>query len=189
MAEPKEVLRQISSNGLSAMLIGDIPADGGMCSFEDLEQLGFTYKDSASYLGGDPTTENIFVEEVTDPIDSFDEAGISVLKYQMVNYNPNLFKRLIGGVISVDTDGRTRWSAPLAGNLGVHVSVCLVNLKNHYLEIPHGKLFAKENQVAKRKGIDLLDITITELKPAKVGLASHSRTYPAGEFPVVPAGG
>lgn len=136
------------------------------CDFDekDYTAFGLTYEDTAKMSQGDAEVQEFYAEEEDDPIDTIEKAGKITFNFSIMNPDTTVLKRLFGGEVAEDV-----WAYPDTV-ASVEESVIIVPRKGLKFQIPRMKLVAKINGEFSKKGLLLIEVTGTVLKPKTSGL-------------------
>ena len=124
---------------------------------------GLTYQDTCQMSQEDPETTEFYAEEEDDPIEISEKQGKITFSFSIMNPELTTLSRLFGGTVSSDI-----YAHPdTIGN--VEESLIIVPKKGLKFQIPRAKLVSKINGEFSKKGIFLIEVTATVLKPATTG--------------------
>ena len=152
---------QVYTLGLSKIEIGDIAEGGGMGT--TLEQLGYTLQDSCSMTQEDPQTTEFLAEEVDDPVISIDRAGKTTFNFSVMNPDPTVLQKLLGGEVTGTGDAAV-WNAPNTMPV-IEKSVKITPKQGLVFSIPRMKLVAKINGQFSRSNVFVIEVVGTVLVP------------------------
>lgn len=141
------------------------------------EPFGLTYEDTCKMSQEDPETTEFYAEEEDDPVESIDKAGKITFTFSIMNPDLTTLNRLFGGEVATDI-----WSYPDTVST-VEESVIILPKKGLKFQIPRMKLTAKINGEFSKKGLLLIEVTGTVMKPKTSGL----RKMAVGRVAAVPA--
>lgn len=128
------------------------------------EAFGLTYEDTCKMSQEDPETTEFYAEEEDDPVESMDKAGKITFTFSIMNPDLTTLKRLFGGEIAADV-----WSYPDTIST-VEESIIILPKKGLKFQIPRMKLASKINGEFSKKGLLLIEVTGTVMKPKTSGL-------------------
>ncbi|MGB4774087.1 MAG: hypothetical protein WBP45_02850 [Daejeonella sp.] len=154
-------MAEIRSIGLESIKLGEIPVDGTMSTV--LAVLGLTYQDSADLVEGDAQSQEIFSEELDDPIEILETKGVKTLKWSIMDFTPDVLAEVLGGTVTGVSPDKV-WDAP-DETVNIERSVEIITKRGVKIEIPRAKISAKLNMPFRKRGILLVDITARVLKP------------------------
>lgn len=167
-------MKRVYTIGLSKIEIGDIALDGDMGS--NLEQLGYTYKDTCTMTQEDPEENDFYAEEEDDPVKSISKAGKISFNFSLMNPSPEAMVSLMGGTASKSSQGLTdndTWNAPNT-SVQIEKSVKITPVTGYTISVPRMKIVAKINAEFKKSGIFLVEVAGTVLAPEKNGVSKLS---------------
>lgn len=125
---------------------------------------GLTYEDTAKMTQADAEATEFYAEEEDDPIEIIEKGGKITFTFSIMNPDTDLLKRLFGGEVAEDI-----WAYPDA-TASIEESVIIVPRKGLKFQVPRMKLNVKFNGEFSKKGLLLLDVTGTVMKPTTAGL-------------------
>lgn len=125
---------------------------------------GLTYEDTCKMSQEDPEPTDFYAEEEDDPIETIYKQGKTTFTFSIMNPDLTTLKRLFGGEIATDI-----WSYPDTVNT-VEESVIILPKKGLKFQIPRMKLISKINGDFSKKGLLLIEVTGTVMKPETSGL-------------------
>lgn len=163
--------------GLSAILgkTGE-PAKGDF-NETDYTRYGLTYQDTAKMSQEDGEETEFYAEEEDDPIETIEKAGKTTFTFSVMNPDLTTLKRLFGGEIATNI-----WAYPDVAAT-VEESLIILPRKGLKFQVPRAKIKAKFNGEFSKKGLLLLEVTATVMKPNTSGLKKLYAGYvnpPAG---------
>ena len=120
---------------------------------------GLTYEDTCKFSQDDPTENEFNAEEEDDPVEIYSVPGKTTFTFSIMNPDLALLSRLFGGTVASDV-----WAYPDAVG-SVEESVIIVPKKGLKFLVPRMKLVAKINGEFSKKGLLLVEVTGTVLKP------------------------
>ena len=103
-------------------------------------------------------------EEERFPVETVEKQGKITFTFSIMNPDLPVLKRLFGGEIASDI-----WSYPDAVNT-VEESIIILPKKGLKFQVPRMKLVAKINGEFSKKGLLLIEVTGTVMKPTTSGL-------------------
>lgn len=125
---------------------------------------GLTYEDTAKMSQEDGESTEFYAEEEDDPIDEITKAGKTSFNWSIMNPAPDVLKRIFGGEVASNV-----WAYPDAV-ASIEESLIVKPRKGLCFLIPRAKLKAKFNGDFSKKGLMLVEMTATVLKPNTEGL-------------------
>ena len=130
----------------------------------DYTAFGLTYEDTCKMSQEDPEVTEFYAEEEDDPVETVEKQGKITFSFSIMNPDLPVLKRLLGGEIASDV-----WSYPDAVNT-VEESIIILPKKGLKFQVPRMKLVAKINGEFSKKGLLLIEVTGTVMKPTTSGL-------------------
>ena len=125
---------------------------------------GLTYEDTCKMSQEDPEVTEFYAEEEDDPVETVEKQGKITFTFSIMNPDLPVLKRLFGGEIASDI-----WGYPDAVNT-VEESIIILPKKGLKFQVPRMKLVAKINGEFSKKGLLLIEVTGTVMKPTTSGL-------------------
>lgn len=150
--------------GLSAILGKSGEPTAGNFSETGYTRYGLTYQDTAKMAQEEGESTEFYSEEEDDPIDEITKAGKITFSFSIMNPTLEVLKRLFGGEIASDI-----WAYPDA-EASIEESLIILPKKGLKFQAPRTKLKAKFNGEFSKKGLLLLEVTATVMKPNTSGL-------------------
>jgi len=154
--------KKVFTLGLSKIEVGAVGGSG------DKAELGYTYQDTCKMTQEDAETTDFYAEEVEDPVVSISRAGKTIFEFSLMNPSPDTMEELMGGTAGKTTTGATdndKWDAPdKAPN--IEKAITITPEQGLKFDIARAKVEAKINAEFSKKGILLIDVKATVLKPA-----------------------
>lgn len=125
---------------------------------------GLTYQDTAKMAQEDGEETEFYAEEEDDPIETIEKAGKTTFTFSVMNPDLPTLKRLFGGEVASDV-----WAYPDAV-AAIEESLIILPRKGLKFQVPRAKIKAKFNGEFSKKGLLLLEVTATVMKPNTAGL-------------------
>lgn len=125
---------------------------------------GLTYEDTAKMSQADAESTDFYAEEEDDPVETIEKGGKITFTFSIMNPDTAVLKRLFGGEVAENV-----WAYPDAA-ASVEESIIIVPRKGLKFQIPRMKLSAKLNGEFSKKGLLLVEVTGTVMKPTTAGL-------------------
>lgn len=152
--------------GLSAILGNNSELASAADAFkeEGYKRFGLTYQDTANMNQEDGETTEFFAEEEDDAIDEITKAGKTTFNFSIMDPDLTTLKRLFGGEIASDVWGYPDQVAE------VEESVIIKSRKGLCFHVSRGKIKAKINGEFSKKGLLLIEVVVTVLKPQTTGV-------------------
>lgn len=120
---------------------------------------GLTYQDTAKMSQEDGEETEFYAEEEDDPIETIEKAGKTIFTFSIMNPGLNTLKRLFGGEIATNI-----WAHPDVAAT-IEESLIILPRKGLKFQVPRAKIKAKFNGEFSKKGLLLLEVTATVMKP------------------------
>ena len=130
----------------------------------DYKVFGLTYEDTCKMSQEDPETTEFYAEEEDDPVETVEKQGKITFTFSIMNPDLDTLKRLFGGEVASDV-----WSYPDVVS-SVEESVIIIPRKGLKFQVPRMKLTSKINGEFSKKGLLLIEVTGTVMKPKMTGL-------------------
>lgn len=136
------------------------------CDFTETgyEAYGLTYEDTCTMSQEDPETTEFYAEEEDDPIEIIEKQGKITFNFSLMNPDLTTLKRLFGGETTTDIYSLPDTIAT------VEESVIIKPKKGLKFQVPRMKLTSKINGEFSKKGLFLIEVVGTVLKPQTDGL-------------------
>lgn len=150
--------------GLSAILGKTGEPTKGDFTETDYTAFGLTYENTCSMTQEDGDETEFYAEEEDDPIETLTKPGKTTFSFSIMNPTLDTLKRLFGGEVASDV-----YAYPDAVST-VEESVIIKPKKGLKFQIPRMKLKSKINGEFSKKGLLLIEVTGTVLKPNTDGL-------------------
>lgn len=125
---------------------------------------GLTYQDTAKMSQEDGEETEFYAEEEDDPIEIIEKAGKITFTFSVMNPDLDTLTRLFGGTVASNI-----WAYPDA-TTSIEESLIILPRKGLKFQVPRAKIKAKFNGEFSKKGLLLLEVTATVLKPTTAGL-------------------
>lgn len=125
---------------------------------------GLTYQDTAKMNQEDGEETEFYAEEEDDPIEIIEKAGKISFTFSVMNPDLDTLSRLFGGTVAADV-----WAYPDTA-ASIEESLIILPRKGLKFQVPRAKIKAKFNGEFSKKGLLLLEVVATVLKPSKEGL-------------------
>ena len=127
-------------------------------------EFGLTYEDTCNMQTEDIETTEFYAEEQDEPVEISEKAGKINFNFSIMNPDLTTLTRLFGGTVASDI-----YAHPdLVSN--VEESLIIVPKKGLKFQIPRAKLSAKINGEFSKKGLLLIEVKATVMKPASTGM-------------------
>lgn len=151
--------------GLSAIL-GSTELTNAADAFktEGYTRYGLTYQDTANMSQDDGETTEFYAEEEDDAIDEITKQGKTTFNFSIMDPDLATIARLFGGEVAADVYGYPDAVAQK------EESVIITPKKGLCFHVTRGRLKAKFNGEFSKKGLLLLEVSVTVMKPNTPGL-------------------
>lgn len=136
------------------------------CDFSETgySAFGLTYQDTAKMTMEDGEETEFYAEEEDDPIDTITKAGKTSFTFSIMNPTVECLKRLFGGEVTSNV-----WAYP-DQVAEIEESLIILPKKGLKFQVPRAKIKAKINGEFSKKGLLLIEVTATVLKPNTAAL-------------------
>lgn len=125
---------------------------------------GLTYQDTAKMSQEDGEETEFYAEEIDDPVEVMSKEGKTTFAFSIMNPDLTVLKRLFGGDVASNV-----WAYPDA-SAQVEESLIILPRKGLKFSVPRAKIKAKFNGEFSKKGLLLVEVTATVMKPETTGL-------------------
>ena len=125
---------------------------------------GLTYEDTCTMSQEDPETNEFYAEEEDDPVEISEKQGKILFNFSIMNPELTTLTRLFGGTVANNI-----YAYPDAVS-SIEESVIIKPRKGLKFQVPRMKLVSKINGEFSKKGLLLIEVQGTVLKPATAGL-------------------
>lgn len=125
---------------------------------------GLTYQDTAKMSQEDGEETEFYAEEEDDPIEIIEKAGKITFSFSVMNPDLDTLTRLFGGTVASNI-----YAYPDAA-ASIEESLIILPRKGLKFQVPRAKIKAKFNGEFSKKGLLLLEVTATVMKPTKAGM-------------------
>lgn len=152
--------------GLSAILAKDEELKAASDAFKEdsYTAYGLTYEDTCNMSQEDGETTEFYAEEEDEAIDEITKQGKTTFNFSLMDPTLDSLKRLFGGEITEKIWGYPDTVAE------VEASIIIKPRKGLSFHISRGKVKAKFNGQFSKKGLMLLEISVTVMKPTTAGV-------------------
>ena len=150
--------------GLSEILGKNSEPSAGDFQETGYSNFGLTYEDTCKMSQDDPETTEFYAEEEDDPVESIEKQGKITFAFSIMNPDLTTLTRLFGGTVASDV-----YAYPDTVSM-VEESVIIKPRKGLMFQVPRMKLVSKINGEFSKKGLLLIEVTGTVLKPQTTGL-------------------
>ncbi|TFU95263.1 hypothetical protein E4T81_01675 [Barnesiella sp. WM24] len=125
---------------------------------------GLTYQDTAKMSQEDGEETEFYAEEIDDPVEVMGKEGKTIFNFSIMNPDLTTLKRLFGGEVASNV-----WAYPDASTQ-IEESLIILPRKGLKFSVPRAKIKAKLNGEFSKKGLLLVEVTATAMKPNTEGL-------------------
>lgn len=161
--------------GLSQILIGTAATSGTMPG--SLTKIGKTYKETCKLAQAESEVTEHFEEGKSSPAVRVKTKKIPVLKFSILDPDATLLKTLVGGTLTGSV-----WS--FNGTEAVaNAAIRVMSEQGLWVDVPNGDIDAVVNADFSKKGIFLIDVTVT---PMEVDNGESIKSYVGGGLTVSP---
>lgn len=152
--------------GLSAILGNSTELGSAANAFktDGYSRFGLTYQDTANMSQEDGESTEFFAEEEDDAIDEITKQGKTTFNFSIMDPTLETIARLFGGTVASDV-----YSYPDAVAVKEE-SVIIVPKKGLAFHVTRGRIKAKFNGEFSKKGLLLLEVSVTVMKPNTAGV-------------------
>lgn len=150
--------------GLSAILGNYSEPSAGDFAETGYTAFGLTYEDTCTMSQDDPETTEFYAEEEDDPVEISEKQGKITFAFSIMNPDLTTLTRLFGGTVATNIYAYPDTVAT------VEESVIIKPKKGLKFQVPRMKLVSKINAEFSKKGLLLIDVVGTVLKPNTTGL-------------------
>lgn len=152
--------------GLSAILAKDseLAAHADAFKEEGYTAYGLTFEDTCTMNQEDGETTEFYAEEEDEAIDEITKQGKTTFAFSVMDPTLDSLKRLFGGEIASNI-----WNYPDTV-AEVEASIIIKPRKGLMFHLSRARVKAKFNGQFSKKGLMLLEVTATVLKPTKAGI-------------------
>lgn len=127
-------------------------------------RFGLTYQDTANMTQEDGESTEFFAEEEDDAIDEITKQGKTTFNFSIMDPSLDTIARLFGGEVASDV-----YAYPDAV-AQKEESVIIIPKKGLCFHVTRGRIKAKFNGEFSKKGLLLLEVTVTVMKPNTSGV-------------------
>lgn len=172
-------MSSVISLGLSEIQVGAISPDGDVS--KSFAKIGKTYENTCSLKQDNAEVTEHYEEGQAAPEVRKKRKKVPVLKFSIMDPDVEFLKTYLGGkVVGVSDEAVWQWTDV---DEGIELSVRAIPEVGLVYTIPRADIEAVLNADMSTKGINLVDFTVTPLKPAKVGVPSIMAQKKTPSFP------
>lgn len=167
------------SLGLSEIQVGKIAADGGEAT--DYSKIGKTYQNTCKLQQETADVTEHYEEGQAAPEVRKKKKKVPVLTFSIMDPDPTFLKEYLGGTVAgTGDDMEWSWSDT---DEEIEASVRAIPEVGLVYTIPRADIEAVLNADMSSQGINLVDFTVTPLKPKKAGVPSIKARKKTATFP------
>lgn len=167
------------SLGLSEIQVGQIPADGGEAT--SYSKIGKTYQNTCKLQQEAAEVTEHYEEGQAAPEVRKKKKKVPVLTFSIMDPDVTFLKEYLGGqVTGTGDDAEWSWSDT---DEDIIASVRAIPEVGLVYTIPCADIEAVLNADMSSQGINLVDFTVTPMKPAKAGVPSFKARKKTATFP------
>jgi hypothetical protein len=164
------------SLGLSEIKVGVASTAGTMP--ETMSKIGKTYKDTCKLTQDKAEVTEHYEEGKSSPEERLKQKKVPVLTFSLMDPTPELMADLVGGTV---TNGK--WGFDGTETV-LRKAIRVIPEQGLVFDIPNGDIEATINADMSKKGITLIDVTVTPMAVSSPGKAIYS--YVLGALSVSP---
>ena len=169
----------VISLGLSEIQVGKIATDGGEAT--EYSKIGKTYQNTCKLVQEKADVTEHYEEGQAAPEVRKKKKKVPVLTFSIMDPDPTFLKEYLGGtVIGTGDDMEWSWSDT---DEDIIASIRAVPEVGLVYTIPRADIEAVLNADMSSQGINLVDFTVTPLKPTKAGVPSIKARKKTAKFP------
>lgn len=157
-------MAHIVTLGLSRILGKSGEPTAGDFAEDGYTDYGLTYEDTCKMAQEDGDETEFYSEEEDDPIEIINKPGKITFSWSIMDPTTDVLKRLFGGEVAKDI-----WAYPDT-EASIEEAVIIKPKKGLKFQVPRMRLKAKLNGEFSKKGLMLIEVTGTILKPQTTGL-------------------
>lgn len=174
----------VISLGLSEVQVGAIAADGGEAT--DYAKIGKTYQNTCKLVQEKADVTEHYEEGQSAPEVRKKKKKVPILTFSIMDPDPTFLKAYLGGTTSgTGEDMEWSWSDT---DEDIEASIRVIPEVGLVYTIPRGDIEAVLNADMSSQGINLVDFTVTPLKPTKAGVATMRARKKTATYPVAATG-
>jgi hypothetical protein len=167
------------SLGLSEIQVGQIEADGGEAT--SYTKIGKTYQNTCKLQQETGDVTEHYEEGQAAPEVRKKKKKVPVLTFSIMDPDPTFLKAYLGGT-TTGTGDDMEWSWSDTAE-EIEASIRAIPEVGLVYTIPRGDIEAVLNADMSSQGINLVDFTVTPLKPKKAGVPSIKARKKTATFP------
>lgn len=167
------------SLGLSEIQVGAIGTDGGEAT--SYSKIGKTYQNTCKLQQEKADVTEHYEEGQAAPEVRRKKKKVPVLTFSIMDPDVTFLKEYIGGTVT-GTGDEAEWSWS-DSDVDVEASIRVIPEVGLVYTIPRADIEAVLNADMSSQGINLVDFTVTPLKPRKAGVPSIKAKKKTASFP------
>lgn len=167
------------SLGLSEIQVGEIASDGGCAT--TFTKIGKTYQNTCKLQQDNAEVTEHYEEGQSAPEVRKKRKKVPVLKFSIMDPDTTFLKSYLGGSVT-GTGDTAVWSWSDVDE-DIELSVRAIPEVGLVYTIPRADIEAVLNAEMSAQGINLVDFTVTPLKPKKANVATLSAQKKTSSFP------
>lgn len=167
------------SLGLSEIQVGKVAADGGEAT--EYTKIGKTYQNTCKLQQEKADVTEHYEEGQAAPEVRKKKKKVPVLTFSIMDPDPTFLKEYLGGTVT-GTGDEMEWSWSDTDE-DIIASIRAVPEVGLVYTIPRADIEAVLNADMSSQGINLVDFTVTPLKPTKAGVPSIKARKKSAKFP------
>ena len=169
----------VISLGLSEIQVGQIATDGGEAT--SYEKIGKTYQNTCKLVQEKADVTEHYEEGQSAPEVRKKKKKVPILTFSIMDPDPTFLKSYLGGeVTGTGDDMEWSWSDT---DEDIEASIRVVPEIGLVYTIPRADIEAVLNADMSSQGINLVDFTVTPLKPKKAGVKTMRARKKTATFP------
>lgn len=169
----------VISLGLSEIQVGQIAQDGGEAT--SYEKIGKTYQNTCKLVQEKADVTEHYEEGQSAPEVRKKKKKVPILTFSIMDPDPTFLKSYLGGeVTGTGDDMEWSWSDT---DEDIEASIRVVPEIGLVYTIPRADIEAVLNADMSSQGINLVDFTVTPLKPKKAGVKTMRARKKTATFP------
>lgn len=169
----------VISLGLSEIQVGQIGADGGEAT--SYSKIGKTYQNTCKLTQETADVTEHYEEGMSAPEVRKKKKKVPVLTFSIMDPDVSFLKAYLGGTTSgTGDDMEWSWSDT---DEEIEASIRAIPEVGLVYTIPRGDIEAVLNADMSSQGINLVDFTVTPLKPKKTGVPAIKARKKTSTFP------
>nr|DAT49655.1 MAG TPA: hypothetical protein [Bacteriophage sp.] len=165
--------------GLSEVQVGQIATDGGEAT--TYEKIGKTYQNTCKMVQEKADVTEHYEEGQSAPEVRKKKKKVPILTFSIMDPDPTFLKAYMGGEVT-GTGDEMEWSWSDTDE-DIEASIRVIPEVGLVYTIPRADIEAVLNADMSSQGINLVDFTVTPLKPKKAGVKTIRARKKTATFP------